>query len=113
MTDHGITLLDVVVGSRGILTGSARVRQIAETDAADAERSADLERRQRAFERRAAEVEAEIALLRERLASQRTELDGLAAETLRGEPARTAVRTSVALQREPGPESDREKRRGA
>ncbi len=100
MTDDGINLLDVVVGPQGILTGSGRARQVAENEAAAAERSADLDRRQRAFERRAAEVEAEIALLRERLAGQRAELDGLAAETLRGDTARTAVRTSVALQRE-------------
>jgi len=115
MSSDGITLLDVVVGPQGILTGSARARQLAETEAAEAARSAALEQRQRAYEGRAAEVEVEIALLRERLASQRAELDGLATESLRGESARTAVQESVALQREPGrsPAPSTENERGA
>ena len=100
LTSTGIELLDVVVGPHGILTGSARGRQLAETDAVAASRSADLERQQRVFDRRAAEVEAEIALLRERLASQRAELDGLAAETARDDGARAALQTSFARQRD-------------
>ena len=100
LTSDGIELLDVVVGPNGILTGSARNRQVAESAAAAAGRSADLERQQRAFERRAAEVEAEIALLRERLASQRLELDALASEATRDDSARAAVQTSIARQRE-------------
>jgi circadian clock protein KaiC len=100
LTDSGIELLDVVVGPQGILTGSARVRQLAELDATAAGRRADVERQQLAFERRAAEVEAEIALLRERLAGQRAELEGLAAETARGDSARAAVQASIARQRE-------------
>lgn len=99
LTSSGIDLLDVLVGPQGILTGSARARQLAELDAAAAGRSADLERQQRAFDRRAAEVEAEITLLRERLAGQRAELDGLAAETARGDRAQVAVQASVAQQR--------------
>ena len=99
LTASGIELLDVIVGPRGILTGSARARQLAELDATAAGRSADLDRQQRAFDRRSAEVEAEIALLRERLAGQRAELDGMAAETTRDDTARAAVQTSVAQQR--------------
>ena len=115
MSDDGITLLDVLVGPRGILTGSARARQLAETEATEAERSAGLEQRQRAYEGHAAVVEAEIALLRERLTNQRAELDGLATETLRGDDARTAVSASVASQREPAraPASSGENERGA
>jgi circadian clock protein KaiC len=100
MTDSGIRLMDVVVGPTGILTGSARVRQVAETGAAVATRGADLERRRLAFDRRAAEVEAEIALLRERLAGQRAELESLAVETERDDSARTALQSSIARQRE-------------
>jgi circadian clock protein KaiC len=99
LTSSGIDLLDVIVGPHGILTGSARARQLAEIDAIAAGRSADRERQQRAFERRAAEVEAEIALLRERLAGQRAELEGMAAETARDDTARAAVQVSVAEQR--------------
>lgn len=99
LASSGIELVDVVVGPHGVLTGSARARQLAELDVTAAGRSADLERQRRAFERRAAEVEAEIALLRERLAGQRAELDGVTAETARDEVARAAVQTSVAQQR--------------
>jgi circadian clock protein KaiC len=106
MSDNGIELLDVVVGPHGILTGSARARQIAETGAAAAGRGADLERRRLAVDRRAAEVEAEIALLRERLASQRAELESLAAETERDDIARAALQTSIARQRERARTSD-------
>ncbi|HEV7211026.1 MAG TPA: circadian clock protein KaiC [Blastococcus sp.] len=100
MTDGGIRLLDVVVGPTGILTGSARARQVAETGAAAATRGADLERRRLAFDHRAAEVEAEIALLRERLASQRAELEGMAVETERDDSARAALQSSMARRRE-------------
>jgi circadian clock protein KaiC len=109
LTASGIELLDVVVGPQGILTGSARARQLAELDATAAGRAADLERQHLAFERRAAEVEAEIELLRERLAGQRAELDGLAAETARDDLARAAVQTSVARQRGPAGAPDGER----
>ncbi|MGZ4550386.1 MAG: circadian clock protein KaiC [Blastococcus sp.] len=107
MSDSGIQLLEVAVGPNGILTGSARARQVAEAGAAAAGRGADLERRRLAFDRRAAEVEAEIALLRERLAGQRAELESLAAETERDDSARAAVQTSVARQRERARAADR------
>jgi len=100
MSETGIHLLDVVVGPQGILTGSARARQVAETGAAAATRGADLERRRLAFDRQAAEVEAEIALLRERLEGRRAELESLAAETERDDSARTALQASIARQRE-------------
>ena len=113
MTDTGIKLLDVVVGPHGILTGSARARQMAETEAASAGFDADLKRQQRAYDRHAAEVEAEIALLRERLASQRDELDGLTAESVRAGSSRTAVQAAIARQREHVPEPDSPNGQGA
>ena len=51
LTATGIELVDVYVGPQGVLTGSARVRQLAEVDATAAGRTADLERQQRAFDR--------------------------------------------------------------
>src|SRR5215213_3047072 len=52
LTDHGAELLDVSVGPRGVLTGSARMTQVAEERAAEAEKRADLERRRLALTRR-------------------------------------------------------------
>src|SRR5215210_3138279 len=44
LTDHGAELLDVSVGARGVLTGSARLAQAAEERAVAADKSAELER---------------------------------------------------------------------
>ena len=112
MSEAGIQLVEVVVGPHGVLTGSARARQVAENGAAAVGREAELERRRLVFERRAAEVEAEIMLLRERLASQRAELEGLAAETERDDSARSELRASVARQREHARAADRDSAHG-
>jgi circadian clock protein KaiC len=102
LTDHGAELLDVAVGPRGVLTGSARLAQAAEERAAAADRSAELERRRMALARRTAEVDAEVATLRAQLATERAELEQLAAEETRGTTARAADRESLARRRESG-----------
>src|SRR4051812_2585286 len=102
LTDHGAELLDVTVGARGVLTGSARLAQAAEERAAAAERSAELERRRMALARRTAEVDAEVAALRAQLAAESAELDRLAAEESRGAAARAADRERLARRRESG-----------
>jgi circadian clock protein KaiC len=102
LTDHGAELLDVSVGPRGVLTGSARMAQVAEERAAEAERSAELERRRLALTRRSAEVEAQIAVLREQLATETAALDRLAAEQSRGEDERAVVRATLARRRQGG-----------
>jgi circadian clock protein KaiC len=102
LTDHGAELLDVTVGPRGVLTGSARLAQAAEERAAAADRRAELERRRMALVRRTAEVDAEVAALRAQLASESAELDRLAAEESRGTDARAADRESLGRRRESG-----------
>src|SRR4051794_6613178 len=102
LTDHGAELLDVAVGAGGVLTGSARLAQAAEERAAAADRHAELERRRLALARRSTEVEAQIAVLREQLATETAELDRLAAEQSRGEDTRAAVRATLARQRQGG-----------
>jgi circadian clock protein KaiC len=104
LTDHGAELLDVTVGARGVLTGSARLAQAAEENAAAADKRAELERRRLALARRSAEVEAQVSRLREQLAAETAELDRLAAEESRGADARAAARASIARRRESGPE---------
>jgi circadian clock protein KaiC len=102
LTDHGAELLDVAVGPRGVLTGSARMMQAAEDRTAEAECSAELERRRLALARRSAEVEAQIAVLREQLATETAELDRLVAEQSRGDDARAAVRATLSGRRQGG-----------
>jgi circadian clock protein KaiC len=85
-----------------VLTGSARMTQVAEERAAEAEKSAELERRRLALTRRSAEIEAQIAVLREQLAAETAELDSLVAEQSRGVDTRAAVRATLARQRQGG-----------
>jgi circadian clock protein KaiC len=102
LTDHGAELLDVSLGPRGVLTGSARMSQVAEERAAEAERSAERERRRHALARHSAEIEARIAVLREQLATEATELDRLVAEESRGEDTRAEVWATLARRRQGG-----------
>jgi circadian clock protein KaiC len=102
LTDHGAALMDVSVGARGVLTGSARLAQAAEERTAAADRTAELERRRMALAQRSAEVDAEVAALRAQLATESAELDRLAAEESRGATARAADRESLARRRESG-----------
>src|SRR4051794_3179341 len=102
LTDHGAELLDVSVGPRGVLTGSARMAQLAEEQAAAADQSAELERRRLALTRRSVEIEAQIAVLRERLATETAELDRLVAEQSGAQDTRAAVRATLARQRQGG-----------
>jgi circadian clock protein KaiC len=99
LTNHGAELLDVAMGARGVLTGSARLAQAAEVRAAAADRSAELERRRMALARRTAEVDAQVAALRAQLATESAELDRLAAEESRHTTARAADRESLARRR--------------
>jgi circadian clock protein KaiC len=102
LTDHGAELLDVSVGPRGVLTGSARMTQLAEERAVEAEKSAELERRRLALTRRSVEIETQIAVLREQLATETAELDRSVAEQSRDEDTRAAVRATLARQRQGG-----------
>jgi circadian clock protein KaiC len=102
LTGHGAELLDVTVGARGVLTGSARLAQAAEESAAAADRGAALELRRLALARRSAEVDAEVAALRAQLATETAELDRLAAQESRGADARAAARAGIARRRESG-----------
>jgi circadian clock protein KaiC len=64
LTDAGIELLDVYVGSGGVLTGSARLAQEAEDDAAQSLRREEIGRKQVALNRKREAMEAQILLLR-------------------------------------------------
>jgi len=64
LTDHGIELLDVYVGPGGVLTGSARLSQEAEDDAAQSLQQQEIERKQVALDRKREAMEAQIVLLR-------------------------------------------------
>jgi len=64
LTDHGIELLDVYVGSGGVLTGSARLAQEAEDEAVQSLNQQEIVRKQVALDRKREAIEAQILLLR-------------------------------------------------
>ena len=84
LTSHGAELLDVYLGSEGVLTGSARAAQEAREDAAATLRRQEIERKQRELDRKRKALEAQIAALRAGHEVESQELEkGLAEERLR------------------------------
>ncbi|MGA9356933.1 MAG: hypothetical protein WBW75_02675 [Mycobacterium sp.] len=77
LTDHGVELIDVYVGSAGILTGSARLVQEAEQRMAARRQSEELQHRRRELQRGIVEREAQLGLLQDELAADRAELERL------------------------------------
>jgi circadian clock protein KaiC len=73
LTDHGIELLDVYVGSDGVLTGSARLSQETKDDAERLLRQQDIIRKQFDLERKREALEAKIVLLRSEFGAEESE----------------------------------------
>lgn len=63
ISSHGIQLVDIQLGPEGVLTGSARIAQAAQDDAARLLREQEFERRMRALDRKRKAMEAQIAML--------------------------------------------------
>jgi circadian clock protein KaiC len=74
-TDHGIELVDVYLGSAGVLTGTARAAQEAQEKAEALLRRQDLERKQRNLAHRKEALEAKIAALRAEFETEKEELE--------------------------------------
>jgi circadian clock protein KaiC len=64
LTNHGIELLDVYVGSEGVLTGSARLSQETKDDAEQLLRQQEIGSKQFGLERKREAMEAQIVVLR-------------------------------------------------
>ena len=75
LTNQGVDLLDVYLGSEGVLTGSARLAQEAREQANSVARQQEIERKQRELERKKRMLEAQIAELRAEFEAQEAELD--------------------------------------
>jgi circadian clock protein KaiC len=73
LTDHGVELDDVYVGPGGVLTGSARLTQVARDEAARTVRMQEVKRRQLELERKRKMLEAQIAGMRAEFEAQATE----------------------------------------
>lgn len=64
LSDHGIDIVDVYLGSGGVLTGSARAAQEAKEKAGEMAYQGEMDRRMREQERKRKVLEAKIAVLR-------------------------------------------------
>ncbi len=110
LTARGAELLDVYVGPRGALTGSARMAQRAEERAAASGRSAQFQRRRQALARRTAQVDQQITALRDELAAELAELDQFIEQDVAAGEGRDADRAVMAVHRwaDPGATGDPE-----
>jgi len=70
LTDHGVELRDVYVGTGGVLTGSARLTQVAQDHAAQTVHNQEVELRRIELERKRTTLEAQIAVLQAEFAVQ-------------------------------------------
>lgn len=70
LTDHGVELRDVYVGAAGVLTGSARLTQVAQDQAALRVHDQEVELRRIELERKRTTLEAQIAVLQAEFAVQ-------------------------------------------
>jgi circadian clock protein KaiC len=85
LSSSGIDLVDVYVGSAGVLTGSARLAEEAREQAVAFERQVEKDRRQRELERRRIVIQSQIAALQAEIqtAEDQLERDLSAEEDLR------------------------------
>jgi circadian clock protein KaiC len=75
LTDNGIQLRDVYIGTGGVLTGAGREAQEAREKVETLERSQEIERKQREIERKKAVIEAQIAALRVGFEAEKDDLE--------------------------------------
>jgi circadian clock protein KaiC len=73
LTNHGIELLDVYVGSEGVLTGSARLSQETKDDAEQLLRQQEIGSKQFGLERKREAMEAQIVVLRSEFEAEEAE----------------------------------------
>jgi len=74
VTEHGIELLNVVIGPTGIITGASRLAQALQEQAQALAQQQELERKDREIERKRRVLEATIANLRTEFESVEEEL---------------------------------------
>jgi circadian clock protein KaiC len=74
-TDHGIELLDVYIGSEGVLTGTARAAREAKERAEVLLKRQELELKQRNLERKNQALQAKIAALRAEFEAEKEEME--------------------------------------
>ena len=80
LTNEGIKIIEVYLGPAGMLTGSARVSQIAIEKAEKLEREQEIERKQRELEQKRKTIEAQITELKAQFEAEKLELNRVIAQ---------------------------------
>ncbi|MEW6493512.1 MAG: circadian clock protein KaiC [Cyanobacteriota bacterium] len=75
LTSSGVELIEVYLGTGGVLTGTARVVQEAQEKAAALVRQQDIERKQRDLERKRKAMEAQITALQAQFEAEKDEIE--------------------------------------
>lgn len=75
LTSDGIKIVDVYLGSAGMLTGSARVSQIANEKAEKLMRQHEIERKKHELEQKRLSIDAKISELKAQFETERIEID--------------------------------------
>lgn len=99
MTDTGIQLIEPYIGSEGVLTGTARMTQVAREQSERLRRTQDAERRRRDLIRRRESVERQIAEMLAALESEEEEARRLLGEHDAREGLLEADRAEIAARR--------------
>ncbi|HEY2408618.1 MAG TPA: circadian clock protein KaiC [Polyangiaceae bacterium] len=100
LSERGIQLLDVYVGSSGVLTGSARLAQEADERRKVGERELELERKRRELERKRALYREQIARLETEYAADTLELERAIASAEKSGESTITDRSLMAQQRQ-------------
>ncbi|WP_241665232.1 circadian clock protein KaiC [Teichococcus oryzae] len=99
MSEAGIGLIEPYIGPEGVLTGSARLSQVAREQAAALRRQQEIERRRREIARRRAAVDRQIQELRAALEAEEQEVTLLHQQDQERESALARDRQAMARHR--------------
>jgi circadian clock protein KaiC len=107
LTDHGVELRDVYVGPSGVLTGSARLAQEAQEQAAQTLHDQEIGRRKLELERRRKVMDAQIAAMRTEFEAQEAETLSIIGQEQAREAHLAQERMDMALSRKADVKPDR------
>jgi circadian clock protein KaiC len=110
LTDHGVELRDVYIGPSGVLTGSARLAQEAQEQAAQTMHEQEVERRKLELERKRSVIEAQIAAMRAEFEAQEVEMLNIIEQEHAREAHLSQERVDMALSRKADAKPNQRKR---
>jgi len=99
LTDHGVELRDVYIGPSGVLTGSARLAQEAQEQAAQTIHEQEVEQRKLELERKRRVIEMQISAMRAEFEAQEAETLNILGQEQAREEHLTQERVDMALSR--------------